>query len=356
MLIVDGHEDLAYNALVDGRNYLRSAWETQAAEAGAPTPGPNGICMLGLPEWLEAGVAVVIATITAIPASDALPGEPGYRTLEEAFSIANAQMEIYERWCLESPRLRIVRSRADLDDVLHSWAASGPGEPDRRQVGLALLIENADVVREPDEVGYWYGRGVRAIGPAWHSNRYTASSRDLGPLTPWGRTLLRNMDDLGMVLDLSHMADEACRQALDAYAGPIVASHANPRHIVPMFRMLSDDTIRSLAARGGMVGIMPLNWALDPTRSLSRAELTLDLVVDAIDVICELAGNCHHVGIGSDFDGGQGAESAPAELETVADLPRLAEALARRGYRAEDISNIMGGNWIRFLHGSLPDS
>lgn len=162
------------------------------------------------------------------------------------------------------------------------------------------------------------------------------------------------MDHLGMLLDLSHMADDACRKAFDIYTGPIVATHANSRRTVPMARMLADETIRSLVARRGVVGIMPLSWALDPTRSLRRTELTLDMVVDAIDVVCELAGNCHHVGIGSDFDGGQGAESAPAELETIADLPKLARALARRNYSEDDVANIMGGNWIRLLRESLP--
>lgn len=354
MLIVDGHEDLAYNALVDGRNYLRSAWETRAAEADAPLPGPNGVCMLGLPEWLEGGVAVVIATITAIPASHALPGEPGYQTPEEAFATAEAQVAIYEGWCRDTRHLRIIRSRSDLDDVLGSWGERRDGSPDRRQVGLVLLIENADLIRTPDEVGYWRERGVRVIGPAWHSNRYTASSHDSGPLTRLGWDLLGEMHRHGMILDLSHMADEACAQALDTYAGPIVATHANPRRLVPMFRMLADDTIRSLAARGGMVGVMPVNWALDPTKSLSRADLTLDTVVDAIDVVCELAGDTAHVGLGTDFDGGQGAESTPSDLETVADLPKLAHALARRNYGEDEITNIMGGNWLRLLRQNLP--
>jgi membrane dipeptidase len=163
------------------------------------------------------------------------------------------------------------------------------------------------------------------------------------------------MQQLGMVLDLSHMSDEACLEALSSYDGPIVASHSNPRRITPSLRQLPDDIIRELAARDGMVGIMPLNWALDPDwRTKTKAGMSLEHVVDAIDVVCRLSGDALHVGIGSDFDGGQGAEATPAELDTIADLPRLAETLANRGYDASAVDAIMGGNWLRLLRRHLP--
>jgi membrane dipeptidase len=164
------------------------------------------------------------------------------------------------------------------------------------------------------------------------------------------------MEPYGLVLDLSHMADEACLEALDRYGGPIVATHANPRRLVPRPRLLSDEVIARLIARDGIVGVMPLNWALDPDwRSKSKAEITVDAVVDAVDVVCQLAGDARHVGLGTDFDGGQGAEAAPAEIDTVADLPRIAEALARRGYPDEAVAAIMGGNWLRLLRQALPE-
>jgi membrane dipeptidase len=163
------------------------------------------------------------------------------------------------------------------------------------------------------------------------------------------------MQRFGLVLDVSHMSDEACRAALDSYDGPIIASHSNPRRIVPSLRQLPDDTIKQLAERDGMVGIMPLNWALDPDwRTKTKAGMTLEHVVDAIDVVCELSGDALHVGVGSDFDGGQGAEATPAELDTIADLPLLAGALANRGYDAAAVEAIMSGNWLRLLRRHLP--
>jgi membrane dipeptidase len=358
MLIVDAHEDLAYNALVDGRNYLQSAHATRAVEAVGPVPALNGECMLGLPEWLEAGVAVIFATIAVIPASAAQPGEAGYNNVAEAHSQALAQLEIYRSWVAAHPQLALITNQRELVMALGSWSASDSSahELDRRQVGLILLIENADAIREPTEVEYWHEQGVRLIGPAWQSNRYTGADNDPGPLTDLGRELLTEMERLGMILDISHMADEAALESLDRYNGPVVATHANPRRLVPIRRLISDEVIASLVARDGVIGAMPLNWALDPTwkQHYLKKAVAIDRLVDAIDTICEIAGNAYHVGLGTDFDGGTGAEGTPAELDTIADLPILADALARRGYEWQAIEGIMGGNWLRLLRRHLP--
>ncbi len=321
-------------------------------------PELNGACMLGLPEWLEGGVCLVFATIAAIPAAAARPSETGYRDAAEAHQQAIAQLEIYRSWVASHPQLALVTHRRHLDDVLASWSgpARPPGEPDARTVGLVLLIENADVIRTPSEVGFWFEQGVRLVGPAWHTNRYTGGTNDPGPLTDLGRELLNEMGRLGMILDLSHMADEACLEALDRYEGPIVASHANSRRRVPIPRLLGDEVVKGLAARDGIVGVMPLNWALDPTWRQHRRKETvpLDRVVDAIDAVCQITGDVRHAGLGTDFDGGQGAETAPAEIDTIADLPKLAAALTHRGYDGDAVEAIMGGNWLRLMRRHLP--
>ena len=355
MLIVDGHEDLAYNVLMDGRNCLHSAHATRAEEDGGPVPGVNGLCMVGLPEWLRGGVAVVFATLLAIPRTQSHHGEAGYPNPESAHQLAIAQLNIYRAWAAGHPQISLITHRPDLDRVLATWSPPS-ASPARREVGLVLLIENADVIRTPDEVDFWYRQGVRLIGPAWHSNRYTGSTFDSGPLTALGRELLARMARRRMILDLTHMSDEACAEALDRYEGTVVATHANPRRLVPMYRMLAGETIAGVIAHDGVVGIMPANWALDPdwNEAKTKADVPVDAVVDAIDVVCQLAGNARHVGIGTDFDGGFGAEATPAGLGTVADLPLVAEALARRGYDQESVEAIMGGNWLRLLRRHLP--
>jgi membrane dipeptidase len=110
-----------------------------------------------------------------------------------------------------------------------------------------------------------------------------------------------------------------------------------------------------VAERDGVVGIMPVNWALVPNwRQRAREDITVDLVAEAIDIVCQIAGDTCHVGLGTDFDGGQGAECAPLGVETVADLPVIAPALERRGYQPSDIAAILHGNWLRVLHQVLP--
>jgi membrane dipeptidase len=187
------------------------------------------------------------------------------------------------------------------------------------------------------------------------------------PLTDLGRSLLDKMQELGMVLDLTHMSDAACREALDRYGGPVVATHTAPRrlgagerrwgHPLLAHRLLADDVMEALIARGGVIGIMPANWALDPDwkRSKTKEDIHLTAVVDAIDMVCQTAGDALHAAIGTDFDGGFGAEATPAEIDTIADLQLLVPALQDRGYAEEDIGAIMHGNWLRLLRRCLPE-
>jgi len=349
-VIVDGHEDLAYNVLVDGRDYLTSAHAIRHAEEGTSIEEVTGRCMLGLREWLEARVAVIVATVTTIPHADAHPGELAYETVEASHQQALAQLAIYRRWASEHPQIAIVANRGQLEDVVASWNGSRP------RVGLVLLMENADSIRDVGEVAFWAAQGIRLIGPAWHTNRWSSSSRDAGGLTQDGRRLLEEMGRLGLVLDLTHMSDDACEEALARYEGTVVATHANPRRLVPIPRNLPDRVIEGIVARDGVVGIMPANWALSAgwRRETGKEAVRLGAVVDAIDAVCQLAGDALHVALGTDFDGGFGAETAPAELDTIADLPKLADVLAAQGYADDDVRAVMGGNWLRMLGGCLP--
>jgi membrane dipeptidase len=137
----------------------------------------------------------------------------------------------------------------------------------------------------------------------------------------------------------------------------VLVSHANPRRFVPTDRGLSDEMIRRLVECGGVIGIVPYNAFLQPGWKAARDKqaVTLADVVAAIDHVCQLAGDAAHVGLGSDFDGGLGAESIPAEMDTVADLAKLAPALRARGYAEADVAAVMGGNWLRVLRQGLPE-
>ncbi len=371
--IVDAHEDLAFNALLYGRDYRRSAYAIREDEQGAGLSERRGNCMLGVPELLQAGVAVVFATIYTLPQSHAGKDERGYRTREEARDEALRQFELYQRWIAEDDRLTWVRSKRELsalrarqmkpkaageDSAAPDSAHPNSAAPDSKAcVGIVLLIENADCIVEVAEVGDWHARGVRVIGPAWHRNAYTGSSGEPGPLTAAGEKLLAELDRTGMALDISHLSDEAMRQVFTLFKGPICSSHANPRAIADKPRQLPSWALTEIGRREGVAGIMPVNWALDAAWEPKDGKqvVTLRRVAEAVTAAAELAGGFQHIGLGSDFDGGFGADSCPLEIETIADLPRLSKSLAEAGVPDDAIASVMGGNWLRWLKAILPE-
>jgi len=352
MHIVDGHEDIAWNALVLGRDVRRSALETRRLEEGTGVPRRNGLCMVGLPEWLAGGVAVVLGTIFVEPARRGSAEPHTYTTAEEAYALGQAQLDFYHRLTDECDQIALIGNRADLDGVLASWENETP------QVGIVPLMEGADPVREPAEAEEWFERGVRLVCLSWKAgSRYAGGNAVPGPLTDAGRELLAVMADLGLILDVSHLAEEAFFEAVDRYEGRAVATHANPRARVAGPRQLSNEMIRRLAERDGVIGIVPFNRFLRPgwTGGDPKHTVTLADVAAAVDHVCQVVGDAAHVGLGSDFDGGFGAESAPAEIDTVADLARIGPALAEMGYGEENIAAVLGGNWLHLLRAALPE-
>lgn len=351
MLIVDAHEDVAWNALALGRDVRRSALETRRLEEGTDIPQRNGLCMVGLPEWLVGGVAIVFGTLFAAPARRGLPELHTYTTAEEAHALAQAQLDFYRRLADECDRVALIGNQAHLDGVLASWEGEGP------QVGIIPLMEGADPIRQPAEAEAWFERGVRLVGLSWAAGtRYAGGNDAPGRLTDAGRELLAVMADLGLILDVSHLAEESFFEALDRFEGRVVATHANPRARVPGARQLSDRMIRRLAERGSVIGIVPFNRFLRPGWAKGDAKdvVTVVDVAAAVDHVCQVVGDATHVGLGSDFDGGFGAEGAPAEMDTVADLARVGPALGELGYGQEDVAAIVGGNWLRVLRAALP--
>jgi membrane dipeptidase len=249
----------------------------------------------------------------------------------------------------------LIKTQADLDGVLATWGEDKTLE-DRVQ-GLVVLMENGDPIIEPKQFEEWYERGVRIVGPAWTSSRYCGGTGEPGGLTTLGRELLEIMAGLNTVLDLSHMAEEAFYDAMDFYQGQVViASHSNPRKFRNTDRHLSDEMIVRLSERDGVMGIVLFNRFLsnDWAKGSPKSDVPLSVAIDAIDHICQLTGSAAHVGIGSDFDGGFGAESIPDGLDMGSDLLRIADLLRQRGYNAPDIDAIMSGNMLRKLRQALP--
>ncbi len=351
MFYVDGHQDLAYGALSLGRDFRRPVDETRRREEGTPVIDVAGTCTLGFPEMRSAGIGLVFATIFTLPSVQQKKGELAYYTPEGAHEQALAQLDLYDRWIASDEYLHAIHSAGDLARL---QALREDPERKDQDVGILLLMENAEPISEPAEIDMWWNRGVRIIGPAWARNRYTGSTLDGEGLTRKGYDLLKAMQDRGMVLDLTHSSDRACTQSLEAYRGPVVITHANARALCNTSRMIPDHIISRLFARDGLFGVMPANWALGKGESSGkrRKEVGMDDFVNAVSFLRERGGD-HLVALGSDWDGGFGREQLPVCFDSIADIGIIAEGLRLRGFSAEFADGFMGENWLKFLKTNL---
>ena len=184
--------------------------------------------------------------------------------------------------------------------------------------------------------------------------RYANGTDATGKMGDNGIALLKEMDRLNIILDATHLCDDAFWQALDIFKGPVWASHNNCRSIVNHNRQYSDDMLKALIERGAIIGAAMDAWMIVPgwVRKVStpiQAACNLEALVNHIDHICQLAGNTKHICIGSDLDGGFGKEQCPYDIDTIADLQKFPALLASRGYAAEDIEAFMYGNALQFI-------
>ena len=361
--IIDSHEDLATNMVTFDRDYRRSAAETRALEADTPIPGWNGDTMLGWEEYQRGQVALIFATIFSAHEKYRLAGWDAttFTDPRSAREVCTRQLDAYRKLTADSPDMfRLVVNKMDLHKVLDPWQREPADFPSRvHPVGLMLLMEGAEGLKDPGEVEDWWQAGVRMLGPVWAGTRWCGGTREPGRFTPEGFDLLDRMAALGFILDISHMSPESALQALDTYPGRVAASHCNALSLVrgsSSPRHLTDETIRVLIQRDGVIGILPMipmlvsNWKMGDPRSAA----TLETVFAQIDHICQLAGDTRHAGLGTDFDGGFGLQSAPEGLDSIADLQKLDPILANHGYSEADKTAILGLNWKRFLEESLP--
>ncbi len=360
MIIVDMHRDIAYDAIDCARDYRLSSAESRRLEAGINHPRRKGLSATGLPDALAARIGIVGATLFVepkefkpwgglAPTSHAISS---YSTPQEAHDVAMKQLEYYIQLAASTPSVRIIETKTDLNDVLATYEEGADAA--KRLHGMIILMEGADPVIEPRQFGTWYERGVRILGTSWSRTRYAGGTQSPGPLTDLGRQLLKQMAKYNVVLDLSHMAEEACMESLDTYPGPIIASHVNPRAFCDTDRHLTDDAIKLLGKRDGVMGLVLLNvfWKQDWKPG---EPVPISRIVDAIDYVAQLTGSNRHVGIGTDWYAGMGSDEYPDGLDTVADLWKIADELRTRNYSEADIDAITSGNFLHKLREGLPE-
>ncbi len=345
MFIVDAHLDLAYNALAHGRDMSLPLEELRQLES--KNHSTRGRATVTFPALQAGGVGLIFGTLFVSPAHgykmDGMSQEVEYHNADEAYEQAMLQLDYYHRMVETHDALHLVTSIADLDYIIAN-----------DKLGIVVLMEGADPIRTPDELAEWHERGLRLVGLAWEDTRYSAGAwrAGNGGLTKNGRYLLNQMAAHRTILDLTHMSEQATLEALDLYDGAIVATHSNGRSLLDnRERHLSDLQIRRIGERDGVIGTVLYNRFLSPTyeKGDPKSTVTLDHVIAHIDHICQLLGDAAHVGIGTDFDGGFGADAIPAELDSAVDLYKIGLKLGERGYSEVDVANIMGGNWVNLL-------
>lgn len=359
----DAHLDLAYLA-VNGRDMLAPL----AVEA---LPHPPAACTLPA---LKAGkVRMALGTIFTEPEGSGPEGYPR-GSLERAYAVGRAQLEVYLTW----------RDRGIIGLELRSALAGGGGADVGEVRGgmgvtevvplstaarlarlrrdgtlhIGILVENADPIRSPDELSFWVDRGVVAVGLTWATgSRYAGGNSSHGPLSDLGRELIREMDRLNVIHDVSHLSDEAFENVLDATPRMVIASHSNARSLIDSSganqRHLTDAQIREIARRGGVIGLNLFSRFLVPSGE-DRTRATIAECIRQVEYIAEIAHTVSpfgdgrkHVGLGSDLDGGFSAAALPQGIDSPEDYARLGEALSTRGWYDEQVADFACGNWMR---------
>lgn len=359
-LLIDTHLDLAWNALAWDRDLTSEIAEINRRESGMTDDDARGHATTSLPEMRRAGLAVCLATILVRAKPEVRPREGhnrlsvDYPNRQIAYAIGQGQLAYY-RLLEQEGQLRAIRTAADLVEHWQRWQ-KGPAHD--LPIGFILAMEGADPIVSPAQAEAWFNDGLRSVSLAHYGkSHYGVGTGDRGPLTAEGLELLREFERLGMILDITHLAEPGFYQALEVFAGPVMASHNNCRALVPGDRQFSDGQIRHLIQRDSVIGVACDAWMLYPQWQINktpREAVRLEAVADHIDHICQLSGNCRHAGIGSDLDGGYGTEQTPHGLDTIADLQKLGDILSARGYAEDDISALFHGNWLRFFRQHLP--
>lgn len=298
--IVDGHADTLDRSL----------------EEGAPFGSEQPALHIDLPRMRAAGVNLQALSLW-VP-----PDHKGDRALHRAMRMVSC----FYAGAARHPDVRLVTA---VDQVA----------PDRP--GFFFSFEGAEpLADDPSLLDAFHALGVRMIALTWNGRNGFADGLTVGErpgaITHLGQELLGRMRDLGIVLDLAHIAENGFWHALELTEGPVVVSHANARALCNHPRNMTDDQLRAIADRDGLVG------ACFVPKFLGE-EASLEDVVRHILHMVEVAG-VDHVGLGGDLDG---VTALPRGLAGVQDLPALTALLLAAGLSEADVEKILGGNWLR---------
>ncbi len=350
MFIFDAHLDLSMNALEWNRDLRWTVQEIRKSEKGMNDKPDREKNTVSFDAMRKGNIGLCVATQIARYVKKDSP-LPGWHSPEQAWAQTQGQLAWYKEMEREG-HLKSICNSADLKQHLELWKEPKAESP----IGYILSLEGADSIVTLDHLEHAWDQGLRAIGPAHYGpGTYAHGTDSVGGIGYKGKELLKKIASLGLILDATHLCDQSFWETMKVYDGPVWASHNNCRKFVNHNRQFADEQIEELIGRKAVIGIALDAWMMVPNwvRGISTPEslgVSLDLMVNNIDHICQLAGNAEHVGIGTDLDGAFGKEQSPYDLDTIADLQSIPDKLKKKGYSESDIENIMSKNFISFLN------
>ena len=352
MLIFDAHLDLALNGVDWNRDLRQCVDDIRAQETTLEmTEKGRQTNTLSFPELRVAELAVCLTTLLARQ-EQPINHSFGWTSPHTCYAMAHAHLAYYR--ALEADGyLRMLRTGSELKSHFETYRS----EPKTTPLGFILTMEGADPILQPKTIFEFHEAGLRALGLTHYgTNRYGGGTRSEVGLSLDAIELLKYCAELGMTIDMTHLSDVAFWQVAKHFTGRVHASHQNARAICNWQRQFSDEQIRFVIERDGVLGVsMDVIMLQDGfVRGLTKPTATLERAVDQIDHVCQLSGSIRHVGIGTDLDGGYGNEQTPADLNRYRDVQSLTAIMQRRGFPKGDIEAFFNGNWMRFFGEVLP--
>ena len=346
--IFDCHLDLSMNATEWNRDLTLPIGKIRELEKDLFDKPDRGNATVCLPELIKGNIGLCVATLISRYVKPNNP-LPGWNSPEQAWAHAQGQLAWY-RTMEDKGEMVQISDVKSLVKHIEKWNNNSI-----KKIGYILSLEGADSIINIDYLHNLYDEGLRAIGPAHYGpGTYAFGTGSSGGIGKKGKELLKEIEKLNLILDVTHLCDQSFWETLDNYNGNLWASHSNTRTIVPDERQFSDDQIKELIKREAVIGMAFDAWMMIPNweRGISnpvQKKLLIENIVDHIDHICQLTGSSNHIGLGSDLDGGFGKEQCPSDLDTIADLQKLDRILKKRGYSDDDINKIFNKNFIDFL-------
>ena len=305
--IFDCHLDLSMNATEWNRDLTLPIGKIRELEKDLFDKPDRGNAPVCLPELIKGNIGLCVATLISRYVKPNNP-LPGWNSPEQAWAHAQGQLAWY-RTMEDKGEMVQISDVKSLVKHIEKWNNNSI-----KKIGYILSLEGADSIINIDYLHNLYDEGLRAIGPAHYGpGTYAFGTGSSGGIGKKGKELLKEIEKLNLILDVTHLCDQSFWETLDNYNGNLWASHSNTRTIVPDERQFSDDQIKELIKRGAVIGMAFDAWMMIPKweRGISnpvQKKLLIENIVDHIDHICQLTGSSNHIGLGSDLDGGFGKE------------------------------------------------